>query len=77
DCPAGTPAAALQLVGADGIVVLGEGTPRGASACASIDDTDAFATSLAAGRYHLRIYALNDEIARPFDYALRVELVTP
>jgi hypothetical protein len=77
DCPADTPAAALQLVGPDGIVVLGEGTARGASTCPSIDDTDTFADALAEGRYHLRIYALNDEIARPFDYSLRVELVTP
>lgn len=77
DCPAGTPAAALQLLGADGIVVLGEGTARGASVCPVIDDTDGFARSLAGGRYHLRVYALNDEIARPFDYTLRVELVAP
>lgn len=77
DCPPGTPAAALQLVGADGIVVLGEGTARGTSVCPSIDDTDTFATDLPAGRHHLRVYALNDEVARAFDYSLRVELLTP
>lgn len=77
DCPAGTPATELQLVGPDGIVVLGSGSVRGASTCPSIDETDAFASGLDAGRYHLRVYALNDEISRPFDYSLRVELVTP
>jgi hypothetical protein len=76
-CPSGTPATSLQLLGADGIVVFGEGSERGGSACPSIDETDAFASGLAAGRYHLRIHALNEEIARPFDYSLAVELVTP
>lgn len=77
DCPAGTPSTELQLVGADGIVVLGSGTARGSSECPSIDETDAFASDLAAGRYHLRVYALNEEVSRPFDYSLQVELITP
>lgn len=77
DCPSGTPSIELQLVGADGIVQLGAGTVRGSSACPSIDATDAFANDLPEGRYHLRVYALNDEVSRPFDYSLGVELVTP
>jgi hypothetical protein len=73
ECPVGTPSAELQLVSADGIVVLGTGTVR-AGACPSIEATDTFAQGLGAGRYHLRIYALNPEVARPFDYSLRVTL---
>ncbi|UJR79758.1 hypothetical protein [Sandaracinus amylolyticus] len=77
DCPSNTPSTELQLVGADGIVVLGTGTARGTSTCPSIDETDTFANGLAAGRYHLRVYAVNEAIDRPFDYSLRVEVVTP
>lgn len=77
DCPASTPSTELQLVGEDGIVVLGTGTARGASACPSIEATDTFANDLAEGRYYLRVYALNDEVSRPFDYSLQVELISP
>lgn len=63
----------LSLVMANGQTVRGVGSER--SGCASIDpDVDAFATSLPAGRYYLRVYARNDEIERPFDYGLRVTL---
>lgn len=76
-CPSGTPTTALELLGADGIVVFGEGSLRSGSACPSIDETDAFATNLVEGRYHLRIHAVNTEIVRPFDYSLAAELVIP
>lgn len=76
-CPAGTPSMELQLISSNGITIRGRGTARGGSECPSIDATDAFATGLAAGRYFVRIYAVNTEVVRPFDYRLRVTVTSP
>lgn len=76
-CPSGTLTTELQLLAPDGIVVRGEGALR-SGACPSIDPTpDTFARGLAAGRYYVRVYALNDIVDRPFDYQLRVTVTTP
>ncbi len=68
----------LQLIAPDGITIRGAGRARGTNACPSIDPAeDTFARGLAAGRYFVRVYALNEELARPFDYTLEVAVTTP
>lgn len=74
-CPEGTLATELQLLGPDGVVVRGRGAAAGN--CPAIAGTETFATGLAAGRYYLRVYAVNDVVDRPFDYGLRVTLTAP
>lgn len=66
----------LDLFRETGALPIATGVETGGG-CAAIDDTTPGSTGLAAGRYFLRVYALNDFVDRPFDYGLRVTLTTP
>lgn len=74
-CPVAetTPVYDLQVLGADGVVVLAHGENH-TGGCPSIEEGDAAGEPLSAGRYYVRVYALNPA-ARPFDYTLNVSVV--
>ncbi|GAB4214556.1 MAG: hypothetical protein OHK0013_39320 [Sandaracinaceae bacterium] len=65
----------LDLLGADGLTVLGSAIPVGG--CPAIDPTrDTFAASLPSGRYFLRLFG-RVETGRAFNYGLRITVTTP
>ncbi|MBN8614029.1 MAG: hypothetical protein J0L92_25755 [Deltaproteobacteria bacterium] len=76
-CGTSRPQIELDLFRESGSLPIATGIEAGGGACAAIASASApGARNLAAGRYFLRVYALNDTVDRPFTYGLNVT-VTP
>jgi hypothetical protein len=76
-CGASRPQIELDLFRESGSLPIATGIEAGGGPCAAIASATApGARNLAAGRYFLRVYALNDIVDRPFTYGLNVT-VTP
>lgn len=70
ECPSDRPASIdLEILRPSGQDVIARGIAT--TGCPSIAPTAALST---AGRYFVRVFARNDEVARPFDYGLRVRV---